>query len=154
MSLTGVPAASRSCVRATMCSGCVSSTKRTRGSMDAGYATGRAMTILRPDSTSRDAAMIRSAPGGARMRPNKIKQLWREGRCVTMGWLSISNGFTAEVMARQGFDGAVVDMQQVLTDRANLGRMLQAISQPAPVRVVRVAWNAPATIMRALVFGA
>src|SRR5262249_14135289 len=48
MSLTGVPAASRSCVRATMCSGGVSSTKRTRGSIDAGYATGRAMAILRP----------------------------------------------------------------------------------------------------------
>ena len=29
------------------------------------------------------------------MRPNKIKQMWREGKCVTMGWLSVSNGFTA-----------------------------------------------------------
>ena len=34
------------------------------------------------------------------MRPNKIKQIWRDGRFVTMGWLSVSHGFTAEIMAR------------------------------------------------------
>src|SRR5204862_118944 len=83
-------------------------------------------------------------PRGATMRPNKMKQIWREGRCVTMGWLSISNGFTAEVMARQGFDALVVDMQHGLTDMANLWPMLQAISQTDTVPVVRVAWNDPA----------
>ncbi|PYN03288.1 MAG: 2,4-dihydroxyhept-2-ene-1,7-dioic acid aldolase [Candidatus Rokuibacteriota bacterium] len=88
------------------------------------------------------------------MRPNKMKQIWREGRCVTMGWLSISNGFTAEVMARQGFDALVVDMQHGLTDMANLWPMLQAISQTDTVPVVRVAWNDPAAIMKALDFGA
>ena len=44
------------------------------------------------------------------MRPNKMKQMWRDGKCVTMGWLSLSHGFTAEVMARQGFDALVVDI--------------------------------------------
>ncbi len=63
------------------------------------------------------------------MRPNKIKQMWRENKCVTMGWLSVSNGFTAEVMARQGFDALVIDMQHGLTDMANLWPMLQAVSQ-------------------------
>ena len=38
------------------------------------------------------------------MRSNSIKQMWRAGQCVTLGWLSVSHGFTAEVMARQGFD--------------------------------------------------
>ncbi len=88
------------------------------------------------------------------MRANKIKQLWREKRCVTMGWLSISNGFTAEVMARQGFDALVVDMQHGLTDMANLWPMLQAISQTDTMPVVRVAWNDPAAIMKALDLGA
>jgi 4-hydroxy-2-oxoheptanedioate aldolase len=88
------------------------------------------------------------------VRPNRIKQLWREGKCVTMGWCSISNGFTAEVMARQGFDALVVDMQHGLTDLANLWPMLQAISQTDTVPVVRVAWNDPAAIMKALDFGA
>ena len=35
------------------------------------------------------------------MRPNKIKQMWKSNQCVTLGWLSISHGFTAEVMARR-----------------------------------------------------
>lgn len=88
------------------------------------------------------------------MRPNRIKQIWREGRWVTMGWLSVSHGFTAEVMARQGFDALVVDMQHGLTDMSDLWPMLQAISQTDTVPVVRVAWNDPATIMKALDFGA
>src|SRR6267142_1134334 len=89
-----------------------------------------------------------------KMRANKMKQLWRENKCVTMGWLSLSNAFTAEVMARQGFDALVVDMQHGLTDMANLWPMLQAISQTDTVAVVRVAWNDPAAIMKALDFGA
>ncbi len=88
------------------------------------------------------------------MRPNKIKQMWRDGKCVTMGWLSVSHPFTAEVMARQGFDALVVDMQHGLTDMANLWPMLQAISQTDTVPVVRVASNDSATIMKALDFGA
>ena len=77
------------------------------------------------------------------MRPNKMKQIWREGRWISMGWLSISHGFTAEIMARQGFDALVVDMQHGLTDMNDVWPMLQAIS-----------WNDPATIMKSLDFGA
>jgi len=88
------------------------------------------------------------------MRPNKIKQMWRDGKCVTMGWLSISHGFTAEVMARQGFDALVVDMQHGTTELSNVLPMLQAISQTETVPVVRVPWNDPAIIMKALDLGA
>ena len=38
------------------------------------------------------------------MRLNKIKQMRRGGRCVTLGRLSVSHAFTAEAMVRQGFD--------------------------------------------------
>jgi 4-hydroxy-2-oxoheptanedioate aldolase len=88
------------------------------------------------------------------VRPNKMKQLWRDGKWVTMGWLSVSHGFTAEVMARQGFDALVVDMQHGLTDMNDVWPMLQAISQTDTVPVVRVPWNDPATIMKVLDFGA
>jgi 4-hydroxy-2-oxoheptanedioate aldolase len=88
------------------------------------------------------------------VRPNRIKQMWRDGRFVTLGWLSVSNGFTAEVMARLGFDGLVIDMQHGLTDMANLWPMLQAVSQTDTVPVVRVPWNEPAPIMKALDLGA
>ena len=88
------------------------------------------------------------------MRPNRIKQMWRENKCVSLGWLSVPNGFTAEVMARQGFDALCVDMQHGLTDFSDLWPMLQAISQTDTVPVVRVPWNEPAIIMRALDAGA
>jgi 4-hydroxy-2-oxoheptanedioate aldolase len=88
------------------------------------------------------------------VRPNRIKQLWSEGRWVTLGWLSVSHPFTAEVMARQGFDALCVDMQHGLTDMSEVWRMLQAISQTDTVPVVRVPWNDPATIMKALDLGA
>ena len=29
------------------------------------------------------------------MRPNKIKQMWKEGKTVTLGWLSIADTFSA-----------------------------------------------------------
>jgi len=88
------------------------------------------------------------------VRPNKVKQLWRDGKWVNMGWLSVSNPFTAEIMARQGFDALVVDMQHGLTDMNDVWPMLQAISQTDTVPVVRVPWNDPATIMKVLDLGA
>ena len=88
------------------------------------------------------------------MRPNRIKQMWRDRQPVTLGWCSIPNGFTAELMARQGFDALCIDMQHGLSDFSDVWPMLQAISQTETVPVVRVPWNDPPVIMRALDAGA
>src|ERR1700760_5141933 len=88
------------------------------------------------------------------MRQNKIKQMWRDGKFVTLGWLSVSHGFTAEVMARQGFDALCVDLQHGTAEMRDVAPMLQAVSQTDTVPVVRVAWNEPAAIMKALDLGA
>ncbi|MCB1739361.1 MAG: 2,4-dihydroxyhept-2-ene-1,7-dioic acid aldolase [Gammaproteobacteria bacterium] len=88
------------------------------------------------------------------MRPNKIKQMWSEGKYVTLGWLSVSHGFTAEIMARQGFDALCVDLQHGTSEMKDVAPMLQAISQTETTPVVRVAWNDPAAIMKALDLGA
>src|ERR1700742_4411652 len=88
------------------------------------------------------------------MRPNKIKQMWKDGQYVTLGWLSVANSFTAEVMARQGFDALCVDLQHGLSEMKDVAPMLQALSQTDTVPVVRVAWNEPAAIMKALDLGA
>lgn len=88
------------------------------------------------------------------MRPNRIKQLWKEGKPVILGWLSISHTFTAEVMARQGFDALCVDLQHGTNNMTDLIPMLQAISQTDTVPVVRVPWNDAPTIMKALDYGA
>ena len=91
---------------------------------------------------------------GATMRPNKIKQMWRAGQYVTLGWLSVSHGFTAEIMARQGFDALCVDLQHGTAEMKDVAPLLQAVSQTDTVPVVRVAWNDPASIMKALDLGA
>src|SRR6201986_3690383 len=91
---------------------------------------------------------------GARMRPNRIKQMWRDGKCATLGWISVSHGFTAEVMARQGFDALCVDLQHGTSEMKDVGPLLQAISQTDVTPIVGVAWNGPATIMKALDLGA
>ncbi|MEM7408002.1 MAG: aldolase/citrate lyase family protein [Pseudomonadota bacterium] len=88
------------------------------------------------------------------MRPNKIKQLWKEGKPATLGWLSIAHSFSAEMMARQGFDALCVDLQHGTSEANDVLPMLQAVSQTDTVPVVRVAWNDPAAIMRALDLGA
>ena len=88
------------------------------------------------------------------MRPNKIKQMWQEGKPVTLGWVSIANSFSAEAMARQGFDAMCIDLQHGTTCMSDLLSMLQAVSQTDATPVVRVPWNDPATIMKALDFGA
>ena len=77
------------------------------------------------------------------MKPNKIRQLWAQGKPVTLGWISIANSFSAEITARQGFDAVCVDMQHGVTDLGNLMEMLQAVSATDAAPVVRVGWNEP-----------
>ena len=37
------------------------------------------------------------------MRENRLRSLWKAGDAAVNGWLAIPNGFSAEVMAGQGF---------------------------------------------------
>src|SRR5262249_60417214 len=63
-------------------------------------------------------------------------------------------GLPAGVMARQGFDALCVDLQHGTSEMKDVAPLLQAISQTDTVPVVRVAWNDPAAIMKALDLGA
>ncbi|MEC9215589.1 MAG: 2,4-dihydroxyhept-2-ene-1,7-dioic acid aldolase, partial [Pseudomonadota bacterium] len=64
------------------------------------------------------------------MRANKIKEIWRDNKCATLGWLSIAHGFSAEVMTRQGdFDALCIDLQHGTVETNHLLPMLQAVSQ-------------------------
>jgi 4-hydroxy-2-oxoheptanedioate aldolase len=90
----------------------------------------------------------------ADIRPNLLKAAWRDGRATLGGWLTIDSGFSAELMAHQGFDWLCVDMQHGLIDFGAAVTMLQAISTTDVVPLVRVPWNEPAAIMQALDAGA
>ncbi len=88
------------------------------------------------------------------MRPNALREIWRRGGVVVNGWLSIPSAFAAEVMAHQGFDSLVVDMQHGVVDYQVAVTMLQGISTTGVVPLARVPWNDPAWIMKILDAGA
>jgi 4-hydroxy-2-oxoheptanedioate aldolase len=88
------------------------------------------------------------------MRINRVKKLWREGKPAVGGWLSIPDGFSAEVMAHTGLDWLCVDMQHGCIDYADTIPMMTAISTTNVTPFVRVPWNEPAIIMKVLDAGA
>jgi len=50
------------------------------------------------------------------MIPNKLKQLWSQGKPTINGWCSIGNTFTAEIMAARGYDSITIDLQHRALD--------------------------------------
>ncbi len=88
------------------------------------------------------------------MRENPLKKLWARGGAAVNGWLSIPSAFSAEVMAHQGFDSLVIDMQHGVIDYQAAAGMLAAISTTLVVPLARVPWNDPAYVMKILDAGA
>jgi len=87
-------------------------------------------------------------------RPNAIREIWAKGGAVINSWLGIPSSFSAEVMAHAGFDSLVVDMQHGMIDYQMMVHMLQGISCTNTTPLVRVPWNDPAHIQKALDAGA
>ena len=88
------------------------------------------------------------------MRENTSLATWRAGGSTVGGWLSIGNAYTAETMANLGFDWLCVDLQHGMISHSDLAAMLPAISTGAATPLVRVPWNEPREIMKALDAGA
>lgn len=88
------------------------------------------------------------------MRENRIKSIWTAGGTVINAWLGIPSAWSAELMAHQGWDSLTVDMQHGVADLSEMLAMMQAISTTDAVPLVRVPWNEPGAIMRALDLGA
>jgi 4-hydroxy-2-oxoheptanedioate aldolase len=88
------------------------------------------------------------------MRENRLKRLWEEGQPALGGWLTVPSSFSAELFGHAGFDWVCVDMQHGLIDYQVGVTMLQALSTTDVVPIVRVPWNEPGIIMKALDAGA
>jgi len=67
---------------------------------------------------------------------------------------SIPSGYTVELMAYAGFDWLYIDLEHGAAETADLIPMLQAASINRMPTFVRVPWNDPGVIMRALDSGA
>jgi 4-hydroxy-2-oxoheptanedioate aldolase len=76
-----------------------------------------------------------------------------EGQAALGVWCTIPSTVTAELMAASGFDWICVDMQHGLLGYEQLVPMLQALPRAIP-KIVRVPWNEPGVIGKALDAGA
>ena len=70
------------------------------------------------------------------------------------GWCVIPGAFTAEVLAGIGFDWVCIDAQHGLIGYQEMLGMLQAVAVKQVPALVRVPWNEPGWIMKALDAGA
>jgi 4-hydroxy-2-oxoheptanedioate aldolase len=88
------------------------------------------------------------------MRANRLREIWASGKPAINGWCSMPCAFSAELVANMGWDSVTIDTQHGVIGYAEMLAMLQAVSTTAATPLVRVAWNAPGEIMRALDAGA
>ena len=88
------------------------------------------------------------------MRPNRLREMWKAGKRATNCWLAIPSSHSAEIMAHQGWDSVLIDMQHAPTDFAMAYQMLVAVSTTDVVPIVRVPGNEPSAVMRVLDYGA
>jgi 4-hydroxy-2-oxoheptanedioate aldolase len=86
------------------------------------------------------------------MKP--LRERWKAGEPTLGAWCTIPSPWTAEVAARSGHDWVTVDTQHGLIGYDVMLPMLQAISAGGVPSFVRVPWNEPGTIMKALDAGA
>ena len=85
----------------------------------------------------------------------KLEKIWADGSAAVNGWLSIPSSVTAELVARQGYDSIVVDLQHGLIDYNSALPMMQGIKAGSDATIIaRPPWNEPGIIMKLLDAGA
>src|SRR3954453_21543431 len=85
---------------------------------------------------------------------NNVKKVWASGKAVVNAWLAIPSGFSAEVIAQCGWDSVTVDMQHGVQDYQSMVQCFQAMQVHPVTPLVRVPWNEPGIIGKALDGGA
>ena len=88
------------------------------------------------------------------MSHKTVKQTIDPNQININAWLAIPNSWTAEMVARAGYDIVTIDMQHGLIDYQVALSMLQAISSTNVPALVRVPWNDPGILMKVLDAGA
>lgn len=82
-----------------------------------------------------------------------LRQRWASDAVIYNAWLTIPSPWSAELLAAAGFPSLTIDLQHGLIDDPTALQILHTIDRRCPV-FVRLAWNEPAAIMRALDRGA
>jgi 2-keto-3-deoxy-L-rhamnonate aldolase RhmA len=85
---------------------------------------------------------------------NELKNKLASGQKTAGAWLQIASPFTAEILARAGFDWLMIDMEHGPGDVLMLAYQIQAMNGYGAVPLVRAPWNDFVTIKRILDAGA
>ena len=88
------------------------------------------------------------------MRPNPLRESFNNGGVAVGSWLMMPSPVTAEVIAQTGYDYCCIDMQHGLIGYSEALVMLQSLSLANTTATVRVPWNEPGIIGKALDAGA
>ncbi len=89
------------------------------------------------------------------MKTNALRQKLERGEPALNGWCVMASAHAIEILAHQGgYDSLTIDIQHGAMDVADTFTMLQAVSASSVTPLVRVPWNDPADIMKALDAGA
>ena len=83
-----------------------------------------------------------------------LRERWQAVEPTFGAWCTIPSTWTAELAARSGHDWVCIDTQHGLIGYDLMLPMLQAIAAGGVPSFVRVPWNEPGTIMKALDAGA
>ena len=83
-----------------------------------------------------------------------LKARWKAGDTTLGAWCMIPGALTAEALSGAGFDWVLIDMQHGCMDYDMALSMIRAVDLGAAAPIVRVPWNDPGIIGRALDAGA
>ena len=83
-----------------------------------------------------------------------LKERWRAGEITLGAWCVMPGAMGPEVLARQGFDWIMIDMQHGCIEYGDALAMIRAVDQTPATPIVRVPWNEPSVIGRVLDAGA
>ncbi len=78
----------------------------------------------------------------------------KEGKSTLGSWICLNSPLIANVMAEAGFEWLTIDTEHGVMDYREMVEMIRAILSTQTVPIVRVAWNDPSLIKRALDAGA
>jgi 4-hydroxy-2-oxoheptanedioate aldolase len=85
---------------------------------------------------------------------NRLLERWQGGQPSVGGWCVTGSPLAAELLAVEGFDYVCVDCQHGLVSYDGMVPVLQAIGRTDVTPIVRVPWNDPGDIGKALDAGA
>jgi len=98
--------------------------------------------------------MAYDVASGRQQAARRLRELIAERRVAHGAWGMIPSAFAAEISSAAGCDWMCIDLQHGLIDEDAMRVMVQAAAIRATPVLVRVPWNEPGSIMRALDAGA